>query len=72
MRINVRVKPNSSKNEVSRQEDGSYLVKVTSPPLEGKANAQVVELLSEFFVRPKRNITILRGARGRSKIVEIE
>lgn len=71
MRINVRVKPNSRKKEVIRQEDGSYLVCVTVPPVEGKANHQLVELLAEHFKKPKSNITILRGARGRLKTVEV-
>ena len=71
MKISVKVKPNSKKNEVVRQEDGSLLVRVTSPPVEGKANYQLLELLAEHFKRPKRDITILKGMKGHLKIVEI-
>ncbi|HEY6953122.1 MAG TPA: DUF167 domain-containing protein [Bacteroidota bacterium] len=71
MKINVRVKPNSRKAEVVLQDDGSYLVCVTVPPVEGKANKQVVELLAEHFNRPKSRISILRGANGRFKSIEV-
>lgn len=71
MRITVKVKPNSKKNEIVLQEDGTYLIRLTSSPVEGKANSQLVELLAEHFERPKRAITILKGMAGRFKIVEI-
>jgi uncharacterized protein (TIGR00251 family) len=71
VKISVKVKPKSSKNEVVLQEDGSYLVRLTSPPVEGKANYQLLELLAEHFNKPKRGITILKGMKGHLKVVEI-
>ncbi len=71
MKISVRVKPNSPRNEVVIQVDGTYLVLVKAPPVEGKANSKLLEVLSDHCDRPKRSITILRGTRGRNKIVEI-
>ena len=71
MRISVKVKPSSKRNEVILQEDGTYLVKVTSPPVEGKANDQLLDLLADHFDRRKRDLTILKGSKGRFKIVEI-
>ncbi len=71
MKISVRVKPNSKKDAVVAQVDGSYLVSINAPPVEGKANDRLLEVLSEHFGRPKRNITIVRGTRGRHKVVEI-
>jgi len=72
MRIRVRVKANARKNEVQRLDENQLLVSVTSPPAEGKANEKVIELLAEYFDRPKRCITILRGKASRDKIVEVE
>ena len=71
MKITVRVKPNSRKDEVFAQEDGSFLVAVAVPPIEGRANVRLVEVLSKHFRKPKRSIQILSGLRGRQKIVEI-
>jgi uncharacterized protein (TIGR00251 family) len=49
-----------------------YVVQVSVPPVEGKANERLVEVLSKHFQRPKRAIQILKGTRGRHKIVEID
>jgi hypothetical protein len=71
MKITVQVKPNARKDEVQVREDGTYLVKVSAPPIEGRANEKLVEVLSEHFGKPKRCFQILSGSRGKHKIVEI-
>jgi uncharacterized protein (TIGR00251 family) len=71
MKISIRVKPNARKNEVKQLEGNNYLVSVTVPPVEGKANEKLIELLAEYFGKPKRAIVILRGESSRNKIVEI-
>jgi len=71
MKISVKVKPNARKNEVKQIDATNFAVSVTIPPVEGRANEKVVELLAEYFGKPKRCITILRGTTGKMKIVEI-
>jgi uncharacterized protein len=71
MTISVRVKPNSRKDEVRKLDGNRYLVSVTAPPVDGKANARVVELLAGHFRKPKSRIMILRGTSGREKLIEI-
>ena len=71
MRISVRVKPNARKNEVKEVGERSYLVSVTAPPVEGKANERMIELLSKHFGKAKSRIVILKGASGREKLIEI-
>ena len=71
MKITVRVKPNSSKDEVTKLDGDRYLVSVTAPPVEGKANARMIELLSRYFRKAKSRIVIVRGATGREKLIEI-
>jgi uncharacterized protein (TIGR00251 family) len=72
MRISIRVKPNARKNEVQRLEESRFLVSVTAPPVEGKANEKAIELLAEYFHIPKRRVIILKGAASKEKIVEID
>ncbi|MGB2868632.1 MAG: DUF167 domain-containing protein [Bacteroidota bacterium] len=72
MKIRVKVKPNAHKNEVEKLPDGSYIVRVTSPPVEGRANEKLIEVLAEYFQRPKRAIRILVGKSGKHKIIEIQ
>jgi hypothetical protein len=71
MKISVRVKTNARKNEVQEIAAGGFLVSVSVPPVEGKANEKVIELLAEYFKKPKRAITIIRGQTSKQKVVEI-
>ena len=71
MKISIRVKTNARKNEVTKLEDGKFLVSVAVPPIEGKANEKVVELLAKYLGKPKRVISIIRGLSSRDKVVEI-
>jgi len=70
MRINVRVIPRSSKNSVEWEERG-LKVHLTAPPVDGAANTALIALLAQCLAIPKRDIQIVHGAAGRSKIVEI-
>ncbi|MBL7684728.1 MAG: DUF167 domain-containing protein [Deltaproteobacteria bacterium] len=71
MKIQIIVKPNSKRPKVEKLQDGSYQVCVNAPPVEGRANEAVVEILSEFFQVPKSSVSILKGLRGKNKRVEI-
>jgi uncharacterized protein (TIGR00251 family) len=70
MRISVRVIPRSSKN-VLEWNEGSIRARLTAAPVDGAANAALIELLSKRLGLPRRNIEIVRGATGRQKIIEI-
>ena len=72
MKITVLVKPNSKKESVVQNEDGSFTVRVNAPPQDGKANQRVIELLSRHFNLPKSSIELLHGASGRKKVFKIE
>lgn len=71
MKISVVVKPNARRNEVTVREDGGFLVLVKAPAAEGKANKMLMEVLAQFFGKPKSSITILKGKSARRKIIEI-
>ncbi len=70
MRIHVRVVPRSSKNSIA-WEEGGLKVHLTAPPVDGAANTALVALLAQCLAVPKRDIEIVRGATGRSKVIEI-
>lgn len=71
MKVSVLVKPNSKKESITQNEDGTLVVKVNAPPAEGQANKRVIELLSQHFATPKSSISLLHGASGKKKIFEI-
>jgi len=71
VRISVRVKPNSKKPGIEKLTDKEYIVKVSAPATEGRANEAVIEALSDYLSVPKTRISIFRGASGKNKIVDI-
>ena len=71
MKVEVKVKANARRNLVEALADGSLKVSVVAPALEGKANAQVVDLLASHYGVPKSRIEILRGARSSRKLIQI-
>jgi len=70
MKIQVRVKPNSKTEGVSREGD-SFIVQVKEPPKEGRANRAVIKLLAEHFGVPQSQVKILSGFKSKNKVVEI-
>jgi len=70
MRIQVKVKPNSRTEEVSRDGD-SFIIKVKEPPREGKANRAVIKLLAEHLGVTRSRIRILSGFRSKNKVIEV-
>lgn len=70
LRVPIRVIPNAGKNSIV-QEDGGLKIKVTAPAMEGKANKAVIDLLAKHFKVRKSAIQIIKGNKGRDKIVEI-
>jgi uncharacterized protein (TIGR00251 family) len=67
----VRVTPRASANAVGGERDGALLVRVTAPPVEGKANDAVVELLAEALDLPRGAVHVERGAAARTKRVSV-
>ncbi|MEN8135647.1 MAG: DUF167 family protein [Thermodesulfobacteriota bacterium] len=65
--LNLYVQPKSSRTRVVGLHDGSIKLTITSPPIEGKANAQVTAFMSKLFKIPKSAITLLSGHQGRHK-----
>lgn len=72
MILDVKVKPNAKKSQLEEQADGSWLAHVKSPPVEGKANAELIGLIAKQFGVSKASVSIKTGGSGRLKRVEIE
>jgi len=71
MRLEVRVQPKSSKEEVKKFDENSYKVYMYEPAVEGRANKKLVEILADYFNVKKSDISILSGLKTRNKIVSI-
>ena len=69
--IRVKVTPRSSRTEIAGRENDVYRVKLTDPPVEGRAKKALIALLAEKLRIPKRDIEIVSGDKGRLKTVRV-
>jgi len=67
----VKVSPGSKKTEVIVLGDGSLKVQLKSQPKKGKANKELISVISIFLDLPESSLKIIRGATKRHKIIEI-
>ena len=77
MKLALKVTPGAKKNEILGWEDdypqvGRVLkLKIAAPPVEGKANKEIVLFLSKALKVSKSSIEVVHGTSGRIKLVEI-
>ena len=71
LHLTVRVIPRASRSGIAGTRDGALLVRLQSPPVEGAANAELVEVLAKAFNLPKRDVSIESGQRSKLKRVSI-
>lgn len=69
--VKLKISPNASKNEIIKTPDG-VKIKITSQPIDGKANKCLVEFLSKQFKIPKSSIEIIRGETSKEKTLLIK
>lgn len=67
----LKISPNASKNEIIKT-SGGVKVKITAPPVDGKANKCLIEYLSKLFKVPKTSFEILRGETSKEKTLLIK
>ena len=70
--LSVRVTPRAKRNEIVEiMGDRTIKIKLTAPPVEGKANQQLIKFLSEVLNLPKSSLDIVAGKSSRDKLVSI-
>jgi uncharacterized protein (TIGR00251 family) len=68
----LKVKPGSSKDEISLDEDGNLLVKIKERPIDGAANAYLLNYLSKAFNIRKSAVTLEKGTTSRYKKILLD
>lgn len=71
MTFAVRVQPRASKSGVAGELDGVLKIRLTSPPVEGQANEELIRLLAKLFDAPRQRIAIISGQTSKNKIVSV-
>lgn len=69
--VRVRVTTRASRSEVTGVREGVFLARLAAPPVDGKANAELVRLLASTFRLRQRDVAIIRGQASRNKTVEL-
>ena len=70
--IDVRVIPRAGKSGIAGMRGDALLVRLHAAPVDGAANAELIEVLAEALGVPKRAVSIASGERSRQKRVRIE
>ena len=70
--IQVKVKPNSRVSLLEQKEDGTWLAQLKSPPVDGKANEELIALVAKHFGCRKSEVLIKSGGAARVKLVQVE
>ena len=69
--IRVRVKPNARESALEQEPAGTWLARLKAPPVDGKANAELIELVARRFGCRRSAVSIKSGAGSRTKLVKI-
>jgi hypothetical protein len=71
MILNIHLVPSASKNEIVGWHDGALKIRIASPPVEGKANEELIRFLAKQLDLAPSEITIVGGLASKRKRVEI-
>lgn len=72
VRLRVRLTPRASREQVTLKPDGTLAVRVSAPPVDGRANDALERAVaSALRVAPSR-VTLVRGSRSRDKLVQVD
>jgi len=69
--LTIQVQPRAKRNEVIGFENGILRLRIAAPPIEGKANKEVISYLSDVFDIPKSSIDMERGHTSKIKVIAI-
>lgn len=72
IKTQIKIKPNAKKTKVFIDDEKKLNVVVDEAPVDGKANERLVEILSDFFLIPKKNIHLISGETSKLKTVQLE
>lgn len=67
--LNLRVVPRAAKNAIQGELGDALKIRLCAPPVDGAANAALIEFLSDFFSLPRARVQLLSGATSRNKRV---
>jgi uncharacterized protein (TIGR00251 family) len=71
-RIDVYVQPRASKTTVAGMHDGAIKIRLAAPPVDGAANAALIEFIAKRLGVSRARVRIAAGETSRRKVLEID
>ena len=71
-RIPVRLSARARVSEIAGEREGALLVRVAAPPVDGRANAALCELIAKHLGIAAGRVSVVRGLTSRQKVVQVE
>lgn len=71
MELEILAVPRASRSRVAGEHGGRLKVQLAAPPVDGQANAALVEVLSDLCRVPRHRISVVRGETSRRKTVRV-
>lgn len=68
----IRVQPRAKRDEVAGEREGAIVIRVTAPPVEGRANAAVRKLIAQKIGVPIGRVQVAKGQKGRDKLIRVD
>ena len=72
MFISIRLYPNAARNEVATFSDGVWQIRISAPPVKGKANKELIAFLSKVLGVSKSSLSIAKGHTSRNKVIAVD
>jgi uncharacterized protein len=69
--LSVRVQLRASKSQIAGVHDDVFKVRISSPPVDGAANAELIKLLAKYFGVAKTDVRIEAGLASRTKRIRL-
>jgi uncharacterized protein len=69
--LTLHVQPGAKRTEVAGTHGDALRIRLAAPPVDGKANAELLRFLAHAFGVPQRHVTLVRGDASRQKVVRI-
>ncbi len=70
--LQVKVKPNARESRLEALPDGAWLAQLKAPPVDGKANEELIALVARHFGCRKAQVTLRSGASSRLKLLQVD
>lgn len=71
VRLHLHVQPGAKRTEFAGRHGDAVKIRVHAPPVEGKANEELIRFLAETFAVGRSSVMLVRGEKSRAKVFEL-